>query len=523
MQSITNKITHKESICQLYRSLLRKATKIRSIPPSPTLLKQKDPQAYINQISNELRVGIIEQFRINPKRSHILANHLVSGITLNDQLDQLLTNNEFWDEFLNIIEHRRNDIFNAQMRRGSYLSRKDEVADKEAHLVRGRDKRRISQRIRARINRANRADTSVKFDSQKDRNNFLKKELITSQEYSRDTLRRYLSHLQEKQIIPIPSLLPYTRESLDTDKQSYLHIIDGVSRRAISEAYDKQYLQSIIIPSMEYDINHVHNFNKIETNLNEKGPYIVKGSLCHAGTISVPLLKSPFKRKVGRKKVAEYVKKSVLLHRTEKVWESKDKNDISGEISLGDGSYFIPGLLGFRKNAVMYPRSYYENLAYGEATFELFMKMHELEARNDEQPINLDEFSDWFEFLDITSEWAAQGYQDLRKEIEYTTRNGFESTRGVLQKKMNKLYRFSVARFSKLNDNLTRYSVHKHSEIVSPPVTTTFKHRLNKRKEELLLPTQERIGRGKTLGDFLEEHKLRHYHYGYKFLDRFKF
>ncbi|EGW30343.1 uncharacterized protein SPAPADRAFT_143139 [Spathaspora passalidarum NRRL Y-27907] len=516
MKRITDKITHKESICQLYRSLLRKSTKIKTIPPPASLL-QKDTTAYINQISYELRLGIIEEFRRNPARPDILAKLLLSGISLDESLDKLLAGGP-WEEFLQVIEDGRREKFNAQLRRGSYLLRKEEVTTKESHQIRGRNKRRIAQGLRT--NNDDSECTGV--DVPEHRLEFIRKSLSASEVHGRDTLRRYLSKLQEKRMIPIPSLLPYTREQLDTNQHTHYHIIDGVSKRAISEAYDKEYIQSIIIPSMEYDINHIHHFKKVEEIVNEKGPYLVRAKFCRAGPVGIPYLMTPYRRKVGRRQVGYLVTRSYLLFRMKRVWEAGTK-ELSGETLNDDGSYSIPGCRGFWPHESMYPRKYYEDLAWGEATFELFIKMHELEKQGSDEPINLDEFQDWFEFLDISSEKVNSDYSQLVGQIKQVSGNQLETTRTNVQDKMNNLYRTKVESFDKLTKNLSRYSVHKHSEIVSPEITTTFKKRIGNKMKTDEFPRQERIGRGKTLGDFLEEQGFYNYHYGYKFPDRFKF
>ena len=494
-QTVNKLIQHpdyRRSKCQLYKELLRKSYRLKKLNIENASV-----------LFEEFKVGMYESFNKQYTNTYQMTQALMKGIKLNSVLDDALTKGNH-DKLTSWVHQHRKEYFEWTQRRASFLQNRKELEEKRIGSLRGRESSLASSRKRGKTKRKQLAlSTGGSVDD------FINEGLETAFKNGQFLILRYLNQLQYAEKIPNPHLLPYTPETLQTEGNQYNshHVIKGLTQKVIDQSFDKEYIESIIIPSLVFDLNDM-NMEKITTIVNEKGPYQAVAKENNSGTVPLPYILSPFKHKPGRKHIAHLIRQQVLWSRIKKVWETT--HELEEENMSKDGSYPIRGCRGFGAEELMKPRLYYENLCQGEEMFELFCEIEQkrLEGRGVNEEIDLEQFN-WTKDLDIVSDEITAKY----RQVLSNSKLDLSELQQSLQHRYNDGYKDYVERFTKLLNQLKIFNVFKHSEIVAPPNTTVLKSDVN----NLVLdkfPTEDRIGRGQTLGDFLKACGFPYFEFG---------
>lgn len=163
---------------------------------------------------------------------------------------------------------------------------------------------------------------------------------------------------------------------------------------------------------------------------------------------------------------------------------------------------------------LMYPRNYYQRYCDGEELFEVLLQIEINWSKKNKTPIDFEQFY-WGESLDISSKYLRDEYNNVIKESQID----LAPLQQELQKKYDAGYENKVRKYDTLMMNLSNHNVFKHSDIIAPINTNTIYSGLNKRLIDTF-PVGDRVGKGKTLGDFIKDVGLRSYEYGNKFTKR---
>lgn len=338
-----------------------------------------------------------------------------------------------------------------------------------------------------------------------------------------------------------------TPESMALPKVVIPH---STKHRVIMDAYDMEYIDAIIKPDLEYDINKYHHLDGLSDIVNKKGPYKVQVRQCQAGIMPVPIISLPYAMPENRQEIAVDIKKLVRLSRIKAVWESGPGTAMT-EPLFKDGSYAVRGSRGFSDLERMFPRRYYEKLAAQEASWELLMdKLEAKTALKEEQvvlkesptakPSNVTWDSIEKEYL---AEWQLPlnvSSASIDAEIrlywnKYSTRTGktghpLLTRQQELQAKMNEHYDRQVVRLKNLLETLAQDNVFKHCELVNfqNPVTKRYGQYIKEdesrtERNKKGVPDTERAGMGKKLGDYLDEAGHHSFRWGMVFDKKFRF
>ncbi|KAI5963011.1 uncharacterized protein KGF55_002803 [Candida pseudojiufengensis] len=480
-----------KSICQLYKELLRKSLKLKN---SPSLPKN-------NIIALTLKVGLYEKFTKRYTNPEKISEVLLNGIRLNNILEEALRTKK-WSALQEFIDQEQNENWLLQQRRSSFLKHSKELQEKNINNLRGKEKTLAMSRRRKK---------KISVSPPKDRHevsDYVKKGFEKAQMDGQSLILRYLNQLQYDGKIPNPHLLPYTEETFTAagDNYNQKHIINGASQKIINEAFDQEYIESILIPNLEFELNNLE-IERLLKILNEKGPYQATAKQTSAGVVTMPFIETPTHDFIHRPKLAKLIKQQVLWYRIRKIWESS--SNLKEENRQKNGGYPVKGSRGFGVDEIIKPRSFYQELAEGEELFELFTEIERRKIKNlnDDTEIDFKKF-DWCSDLDFVSEYIdkkLEGYLNEGKSMNLL------QLQTKLQNKFNKKYDSKVERFKKLLKQLKEDRVFKHSEIVSLPVTTPLRSNLPKIDK---FPIEDRIGRGKKVSDYLKSNKFKHFEFG---------
>lgn len=492
ISELTYRNDHKQAVCQLYRALLRKTNQLVCIPAS------------INKY--ELKYNIQERFRNNYGSTFQIAEQLFKGITLDEALSLALGGN--WGKLKEFIDIQRKEVFLYQRRRADYLINKEQIEESAKKTARGKVKRNLLARTK-RKTRYFVPDLYIP-DNEKQ---FIKDGLANANYQGDTVLKQFLHKLQSLKKIPDPKLLPYSPELIFTigDNLDFNHIIRGTTSKSL-ENFDQDILKAIVIPAMEYDINKMY-LEQLKNALDNKGPYQATVHEALAGTVPVPYIMQPTKKKIGREEIAKLIKKQIFFRRMINIWESQ--THLTEENKQKDGSYPIKGSHGFGPDELIYPREYYQELYDAEEMYEILLQIHINDYNGKpNEPIDLKQFA-WSESLDIASIYLRDAY----KQVVQDSKIDFKTLQEHLQKSFNNHYDEQVEKYEQLIANLQKHNVFKHSEIVSPPGSRSISDVAAKRSINFF-PQTEIIGKGKTLGEFMAEPGFKHYKYGYKLTKR---
>jgi hypothetical protein len=303
-----------------------------------------------------------------------------------------------------------------------------------------------------------------------------------------------------------------------------LEVYRSTSFRKIKSAYDLEYLDSIVRTDLEFDINKHHFLNNLQYIVNEKGPLLVKIGVTNGGPIAIPFIRMPYPRRRHLKEVAMDIKKSLTLFRLRSAWLSLPQAAM--EKQNKDGSVII-------RNHLILPQSYYTELAEGEAFWEFLMDIeaqdHSAKSNEELNTMLTSYESEWKGFIDDTTQqlnsqiaFYETKYRNLRSD-----KSKLLTEREQLQQQQNQYYDKMIQVYKNTIGKLQKYNVHKHSEIVNCDKNrdryfhkTLYHGEPNKSKG---IQLQERLGMGKTLGDYLRQEGYKSFQVGEKFFDRFKF
>lgn len=492
VSELTSRNDHKLAVCQLYRALLRKTNQLASIPAS------------INKF--ELKYNIQERFRSNYGSTFQISEQILKGITLNEALSLALGG--YWDDLKQFIDIQRKEVFLYQKRRADYLTNKEKIEESAKKTARGKVKRNLLARSR-RKTKYYAPDLRMPDSEQQ----FIKDGLANAKYQGDTVLKQFLHELQSLKKIPDPKLLPYSPELIFTagDNLNFDHIIRGTSSKSL-ENFDQDILKAIVIPAMEYDINKLY-LDQLKSDLDNKGPYKATVHEALAGTVPVPYIMQPTKKKIGREEIAKLIKKQIFFRRMINIWESQ--THLTEENKQKDGSYPIKGSHGFGPEELVYPREYYQELYDAEEMYEILLQIHINEMNGKpSDPLDLEQFS-WSESLDIASNYLRDAY----KQVIQDSKMDLKELQDHLQKSFNNHYDEQVEKYERLITNLQKHNVFKHSEIVSPPGSRSIFDVAAKRSIDFF-PKEEVFGKGKTLGEFMAESGFKHYKHGYKLTKR---
>lgn len=526
---------HRHATVLLYRSILRGATRLKktSLPEFTSngeiqheLQKMKiDPKLYLQYLSLEVRYTAQDEFRGACERKAFassLRNNIEYASIISEQLKLVNQSNgdeKAWIAFLELLVAHRKKAFREQEWRLENIERK--------HELRAADPAFTSRWMRKRRARESARISARKAREKKDNSNKLK--LRKDDRYSSHLLRRYLKTLQLRKDIPLPHLLPYTPidHQYTTNTPSASIIIPGSTKKsAITAAYDSEYIESIVIPGLEYDINQHHYLEDLRKIVEERGPFEVKINYTGAGLMPMPYIRMPYRRQTAMKEIAMDIKKLMLALRINSIWKIADSKLPTLEVKLKDGSYAVKGCNGFGEEERMFPRDYYFNLAIWEDFYEnsLAEQIRKL-TKNDPEHENEQRPEDkvlWTAFIEDTNIALREEVNSFFQKYRYLQSKASPLLRiqQVLQKKQLKHYDSQVQNFAAIVELLNRDRVFKHLELVnSREVKTTYKDYSGHDG----VPHNERVGMGMQLADYLQEKGYRFFKWGMKFDKRFKF
>lgn len=517
---------HQSLVRSLYRDLLRSVTKLAQVngPKSlhhmdPQVLRQCqryeiDPKLYINHLVGELRYEIAVQmrlpFEINAYTGSILRKRLLLGAEINEAIERAVVEDpKYLVDIIKIMVDFRAENSRKQEWRLQFLSNSDDINE-----VRNRKKLIIKKVI------ANKKLKQVtrKFSSEEWKKISAQNETLV--------LQRYLKHLQTRNLIPNPFLLPYTDKcyrSSSSERYPPTEVVPGsVKNAVIRSAYDLDYIESIVKPSFEYDVNKIHYLGQLDEIVNEKGPFRVTISMNNSGSFLIPLLRKKKKDPEELRRIALDIKRLTRLSNLLGAWNSPagSKSIEYGPINR-DGSITVKGSRGFDYDERMFPKHYYEEFCYQEARWEFLMD----NAIGKTKSSFGDYLGLWMEPLEMVAPWLIASFKQLR--LKYRVDANTLEQQQIFQSQHNAHYDTQVTRYKAIVENLTENNVFKHSDIVNADrqhktVEDQWVAPSKNPKVPTGAPLLERRGMGKTLGDYLENVGYHNFKWGKKFVSRFK-
>lgn len=532
--SLLQSSIHQSLVRSLYRSLLRNSAKLARIHgpqnlhhPNPQVLRQcqryeLNPKLYLEHLAGELKyeVGIQVRmpFETNAYTGNVLHQRLQLGVEMDEALENVILkrDNDSLAHLIQLVVSFRSEIHKKQAWREQYLTHSDTINE-----VRNRKKPALFvKRLETRSLRKNqKLKESRRLELPRHQSISRANELLV--------LQRYLKSLQTDNLIPNPYLLPYTDKCYhSTSSETYPEqkLVPGATKMSsIQSAYDMEYVESIIKPSFEYDINSTHFVQSLDEIVNNKGPYPVTLSMNNSGTFLVPLLRRHNTNAMELRRIALDIKNLTRLTSLLGAWNSgpNQKSIEFGPINR-DGSITVKGSQGFGHDERVFPKYYYEDLCLQEAKWEYLMGS----VSGKDSKMKLKEYvAEWMEPLDSTTPWIKRRLTNLQNRYLVNAKM-FERQR-LLQGKQNAHYDKQVARYRTLMKSLGANNVFKHSDLVNADrQKRSLKQQWVAGTKNPKIPTGgpvlERRGMGKTLGDYLEEIGYHNFKWGKRFVSRFK-
>lgn len=449
-------------------------------------------------------------FEINAYTGSILRKRLLLGVEINEAMERaVVADSKYLVDVIKIMVDFRAENSRKQEWRRQYLSNSDDINE-----VRNRRKQIIKKAIASKKMTQN----THRFSPE-----VWKK---TSAQNEMSVLQRYLKFLQTKNLIPNPFLLPYTDKcyhSSSSERYPPSEVVPGSIKNAvIRSAYDMDYIESIVKPSFEYDINKIHYLGQLDDIVNEKGPFRVTISMNNSGSFLLPLLRKKKENPEELRRIALDIKRLTRLTNVLGAWNSPvDSKSIEYGPINKDGSTTVKGSKGFDYDERMFPRYYYEELCYQEARWEFIMDNAVGKAKSS--------FGDylglWMEPLEMVAPWLVASFKQLRLKYRVDA-NTLEQQR-IFQSQNNAHYDIQVKRLKTIVEELTANNVFKHSDIVNADrqqktVQDQWVAPSKNPKISTGAPLLERRGMGKTLGDYLENVGYHNFKWGKRFVSRFK-
>lgn len=543
--SFIQSFAHKHSIITLYRSLIRHTNRLSTLEITQSdeecskdvqteLFKANiDRKLYVRLLKSELFYIIQDEFRVNHKEKinnpNKLRERIVAGLELQNDLENIKDGEVSGVKLIEKLVEYRQQKQREQNWKAEYLKDPGEI-DKS----RNKDKPTLLlKQIESRSKKPQLPLRRYKGLTQKDKENRIKMELIRCEENTQKLLRRYLKKLQTNHEIPIPHLLPYTPESallpIEESVSTSISIPGSTRKSSIAYAYDQEYIDAIIKPEMEFDINKCHYLENLQSIVNEKGPFKVQIQITEAGPIPVPYIRMPYPRLNHLKEVALDIKKMMRLVRLKTVWNASGNDANITEPQFSDGSYSVRGSKGFRENERLHPKIYYDLLAQGEGLWEYLI---DASLKNDDTKDVASYVNEWSKALEdatnCINEELTSYYQKYNKLK--SSKSPLLQEQKILQHQMNVHYNEQLNRYMHIIKLIEDNKVFKHSEIVnSDTVTKSYDEYLiendskTTKKNQRGMPSLERIGMGKHLGDYLDDVGYHNFKLGVNFDKKLRF
>lgn len=543
--SFIQSFAHKHSIITLYRSLIRHTNRLSTLEITQSdeecskdvqteLFKANiDRKLYVRLLKSELFYIIQDEFRVNHKEKinnpNKLRERIVAGLELQNDLENIKDGEVSGVKLIEKLVEYRQQKQREQNWKAEYLKDPGEI-DKS----RNKDKPTLLlKQIESRSKKPQLPLRRYKGLTQKDKENRIKMELIRCEENTQKLLRRYLKKLQTNHEIPIPHLLPYTPESallpIEESVSTSISIPGSTRKSSIAYAYDQEYIDAIIKPEMEFDINKCHYLENLQSIVNEKGPFKVQIQITEAGPIPVPYIRMPYPRLNHLKEVALDIKKMMRLVRLKTVWNASGNDANITEPQFSDGSYSVRGSKGFGENERLHPKIYYDLLAQGEGLWEYLI---DASLKNDDTKDVASYVNEWSKALEdatnCINEELTSYYQKYNKLK--SSKSPLLQEQKILQHQMNVHYNEQLNRYMHIIKLIEDNKVFKHSEIVnSDTVTKSYDEYLiendskTTKKNQRGMPSLERIGMGKHLGDYLDDVGYHNFKLGVNFDKKLRF
>ncbi|CCE82605.1 Piso0_002337 [Millerozyma farinosa CBS 7064] len=513
MSPFIYKTSHRNAILLLYKQLIKRSHQLKSrkmclvpsgLSSSLEIEKEKmaiDMDLYMRYLSYEINTVVRNEFRkhrTSANGTSFLKSYL-EGMDLLTVLDTTLNQGsaESWEGLLERIQKYRNNKFRASTWRHENMNEK---ASSKPNAVPSTDSRLKKTQV-------------------------LKSYFSSSEEHSQWLLRNYLKKLQTRHEIPTPHLLPYTPDGVispvDSSLSTTLAIPGSTKASAIEAAYDREYIESIVKPAVEHDINWKHNFSRLQEIVTEKGPYEVKIKVTEAGPMKVPYIKLPYTRKAPLREIALDIKKSMRLIRLYTVWNSENGIGITEEKN-NDGSYSVKGSHGYGDNERIYTKEYYRLLGESQGMWEYFLE-RELKGENKK---DISKYIDeWTEELETATDVIKMELDKYYEKYKFliSKRSPLLQERKDLQKEMNEKFNTQLMRYNRMIDMIENRPILKHMDIVNPDrVDITYSTYISEdekksKKEQKGIPELSRVGMGKNLADYLHEVGHKYYKWGMRF------
>lgn len=501
---------HKRAVLSLYRDLLRKSHRLRKVDPSSSttlsILSSKD----LSIIAMELQVGAYESFRQLYYSTYCITKALLKGIQLSDLLENVLVGKKV-NDLRDWIKEYHSDIWAWQKRRAEYLKNEKEIELEKIRQVRGKGASMMNSRIRKRYPFPDTTNMSA--------NEVVKVKQEYASRYTEEFLRIVINRLQCDGKLPNPHLLPYTPETLLADGDAYdsRHVIRGTKPEVIDQAYDREYLETIIMPSLEFEMNDMI-LNKLNYVVNEKGPPHAVVSEVSSGRSKTPYIRTPLAHQVGRKHLAWLIKEQILRHRLKLIWGASP-GPLTSENLQKDGSFPVKGSGGFSDEEYIKPKYFYQSLGEQEEMYELFLECEkqynnemDTTTRYTESKLQLDlaQF-DWTSILNEVTHILNADCSKITKESNMDMR----ALHDKVQKECYKVYDDYANRYKNILNDVKQLAIFKHCELVTPKVEPTSQ------EESLVQPftkfsLEDRVGRGVTLGDVLKKNGHSYFTWGHQ-------
>ncbi|CAI5760563.1 unnamed protein product [Candida verbasci] len=203
---------------------------------------------------------------------------------------------------------------------------------------------------------------------------------------------------------------------------------------------DKLYLESIIIPNLQFELNKLY-YNDLINRFN-KGPFQSDIKFTFSGVLPLPYIMTPSKFKYGRKALYQHIQKQNLFRRLLNIWESKEGKRLESEHILKDGGYSVLKSFGFGDSQLIYPRYHYEKYTIGEELMELFVDTSLKKGK-----LKFEEYN-WSEYLQISSDWIHENFENLKMFDNVTEKQR------KFQNEMNRKYDKDLIKFKQLQESL---------------------------------------------------------------------
>lgn len=542
--TVTQHPNHVGVIRSLYRSLLRTgvALKRRNLP----LIDNKqydqdvcddieaakiDSTRYRKYLHHEIMYYIHHDFRNEVRTEKELYERIQLGSNVHRTLYEFAFNNDD-SMFIEVLRHI-NDYRLREQRSCNRISQRFHEADKV--LFDGKIPKSAQNKFAFPVRKFQQLTNT-------EREKRIHQELKQSNNNKNELVRRYLKHLQMKNVIPIPSLLPYNHNPLpDTKIKLSSKIHNSTAMKTLRLSYNKKYIDSILLPELEFDINYNQNLDKILKRINEKGPFPVKIRQTQAGPITIPYLKLPHSDLKSMRQMALDIKKLTQLYNLILIWEENGNNASLLLTKNSDNTYPIGWFREYGRNARMISRTYYEQLTDMESYWEYLIDKAMIQGKDNQgecfthnhvkqdlQRIRHSYQASWKEPITISSDYLNNRYQKYYKKYNKAYMKTLIERQKAQQARLNLRYNDMINRYNNLIKALETHNISKHSDIVHSLPGTSFSH--NKylikdddsiKKFRQGMPLTKASTKRKTLSDYMEEHGFTSFKVGMRYKGKF--